>query len=635
MKKPLSIITIFLILFLPLFLKAQIIIDVVKDYGIKADGVTDNSAALNKIAADYKNRPELIELVFPNGLVTYADNTWRSGLYRSRIICKTGQTTFRCTGFNGWYVSRSPFNTGGMLTYGTKTFTGGYINQGFLFSTVQAGSTTLTFSLEDVKNFTPGQRIFLEGYEAQGQGWPINPRHFEWNKVTAVDKATGRVTLRNPLSKSFNAKWKDYLFPDGTNIYAGKPRVHIIKDEWPSYAEFTNVKMSVVPGQETAFFLPADTLICNYVDFTEVNVWPTENHFVQYNYCNGGGWEIDKCIGKMEYLNSTCSGLWGATGIDTLIVKNSVLTGSSPMTPHKAWFENVSFGYNVGGASLYEFKWWTHTDSIFLKNCTFSQPYDEMKKYDMTVVDVVNGNIVLPDGASWDAPENFFQKLIGQGSSIWSKDGTSSATVKDIIYENGKHVLLLTNLKGSIIKGSVWQYRQTDYIGPVIEQIPLPPVALPVKFLYFKADCGELSWGTADEINVSKFVVEKNESGVWNSLADVAPHGSGDYTYQVNTTGKATYRVKEVDRSGKVTYSTTASVNCNGKKNTKLSPNPATTFITLSEAGNKKVFIHNNVGQLVRQTDAKNGRVNLMGLSPGFYIINIFGQEGGYKFLKQ
>jgi hypothetical protein len=95
--------------------------------------------------------------------------------------------------------------------------------------------------------------------------------------------------------------------------------------------------------------------------------------------------------------------------------------------------------------------------------------------------------------------------------------------------------------------------------------------ALPVKFLAFttiknKTDV-QISWSTAEEMNVNVYEIERSSDGLnWNKIAYVASKGStqntNSYTYidKNISAGVLYYRVKEVDIDGNFSYTSISSV---------------------------------------------------------------------------
>lgn len=440
--------------------------------GVKGDGVTDNIAALKRIAADYKGKSELIEIVLPAGQVNFSDGSWTAGLLRFHITCKTGIATLYKTGGNEWFVSHDTFLADGLFyPIGVGMGQAGLLPYA-RFKTAQKGAMSITLTnLVDASKYANGKRILLEGYETQGQGWPINPRFFEWKTIAGISNDV--ITFTQPLEHSYNDLWKDWKFPDRTESW-GKPRIHLIDDAYPYYIKFSNIAIKPQLGflndanSRSAFHIGADTLECDNVDFGSSNVWPTINRIAKYNNVKNGGWEADKLVGYMEMTNSNTGGLWAATGCKQLVLRNTILKGFSPMTPHRATFDNVKFNTSasMATASVYAFRYWTGCLRWEFKNCQFAKgiPPVVADTINFTTGDISGNSFTLPDNTAWDSPVHQFAKLCYPGNRIKNSTGTIESVVNDVIYQNGMYVVQHTPVKGIITKGLAMSFRQVAEI---------------------------------------------------------------------------------------------------------------------------------------------------------------------------
>lgn len=172
---------------------------------------------------------------------------------------------------------------------------------------------------------------------------------------------------------------------------------------------------------------------------------------------------------------------------------------------------------------------------------------------------------------------------------------------------------------------------------------------LPLKLLSFiatvKDNHADLNWTTATEDNLSHFVIEKSDDGKNFTQAGVV-FAKGNTTEKSNyeflddkTTAKQAvvyYRLRSVDRDGKVEYSETRVVrfgNDNPQTVTVLSyPNPATnelkiTIPTSWQSKQVKYELISNNGQSVIKSESMNSSqtetINVSKLAPGFYVARI------------
>jgi hypothetical protein len=163
---------------------------------------------------------------------------------------------------------------------------------------------------------------------------------------------------------------------------------------------------------------------------------------------------------------------------------------------------------------------------------------------------------------------------------------------------------------------------------------------LPVVVSSFNSTCtgngASLQWTTQTELNAVYFIIERSIDGIhWDEITRIPTNGiPSDYNFKDNFSGLSFYRLKQVDNSGRFTYSSVLKNNC-GIQNISilLYPNPAheyTNLIFNSENNLKSsINIFDFTGALVKtiQINIASGnnsiRVNLIGLPAGTYFIKL------------
>lgn len=166
---------------------------------------------------------------------------------------------------------------------------------------------------------------------------------------------------------------------------------------------------------------------------------------------------------------------------------------------------------------------------------------------------------------------------------------------------------------------------------------------LPVSLVEFNLKCMDgksvLYWTTATETGNRGFYIEKRIDQLpWKSLGFVA--GAGDsYAsrhYRFEDDGQAVplaaYRLKQVDRNEKFTYSKIVSAQCHAADNSLLAvqgfPNPTSSLLELQGlTGNDLVrfTVYNPQGIPVKTgtITAANGIINLVGHGAGLYLVKL------------
>jgi hypothetical protein len=163
------------------------------------------------------------------------------------------------------------------------------------------------------------------------------------------------------------------------------------------------------------------------------------------------------------------------------------------------------------------------------------------------------------------------------------------------------------------------------------------PGVLPVKLKAFTAQAQAsrvaLKWTTAEEINSSHFIVERSTNArTWSLVQEVLARGAAaDYTAvdAVPASSDQFYRLKSVDKDGKAEYSHVLKVARNRGLTAFVSPNPASSQVTVSlstaPAAPVQLQLVAAGGQVVRETIFARGssllRLPLGDTAPGIYTL--------------
>lgn len=145
----------------------------------------------------------------------------------------------------------------------------------------------------------------------------------------------------------------------------------------------------------------------------------------------------------------------------------------------------------------------------------------------------------------------------------------------------------------------------------------------------------QLTWVTANEINVSHFEIERSPDGIhFTGITTVLSQpGSADKTYRFsdNTTsvGIYYYRLKMFDRDGKFTYSFIIKIETGNKYNISIVPNPAHNYFTISGAeAFTDLLITDISGRIIKQMKKNTiNRYETAGLVKGVYLIKLMNDK--------
>lgn len=144
----------------------------------------------------------------------------------------------------------------------------------------------------------------------------------------------------------------------------------------------------------------------------------------------------------------------------------------------------------------------------------------------------------------------------------------------------------------------------------------VPAGSLPVKFISFNAICENekisLVWKTAEEVNSSRFDIERTSNGVnWIIIGQVTASGysQSEKTYTYNDAGPlfsgTMYRIVEYDLDGRRQYSGIVSAFCDRKESIRVWPNPVEDIVRLN-------IYSNSQSQILLQVYDSKGALVLM-----------------------
>lgn len=182
---------------------------------------------------------------------------------------------------------------------------------------------------------------------------------------------------------------------------------------------------------------------------------------------------------------------------------------------------------------------------------------------------------------------------------------------------------------------------------------------LPIELSAFNAKCGgdkvAISWTTASEENNDYFEIERSVDGVnFISINRVISQNSNSATpLNYNATdnnpiiGKSYYRLKQVDKNGKYSYSSLVITTCNTAVTitpvVSIYPNPATDNITIDIKGlpgKKSLMIYDVIGQemtnkiIISEDENVRDLINVSTFAKATYMLRIDVNNELYQIIK-
>src|SRR5215471_8464236 len=167
---------------------APIVKNFVTDFGAVADGMTDDSPALDRwLAWAQAQGTAPVELYMPPGHYHFAgDNTLTAGLYNVTI-----------SGYGA---------TVDALYIGTPNLLLDDFDHSARIQTVSAGATSVDLiTPADASKFSVGQWVLVSGLSLQTYGYPPNWQFFEYKQITDISGPI--VTFADGLAYSYRSTW--------------------------------------------------------------------------------------------------------------------------------------------------------------------------------------------------------------------------------------------------------------------------------------------------------------------------------------------------------------------------------------------------------------------------------------------
>lgn len=214
-------------------------------------------------------------------------------------------------------------------------------------------------------------------------------------------------------------------------------------------------------------------------------------------------------------------------------------------------------------------------------------------------------------------------------TEIYSITGSSLLYVDNNLANlaTGYYYIDITNGSSRMVTAPVW-YTRSD-LG-----------ALPITFSSFVAQKQDkkvkLSWSTEQEINSSHFIIERSADGRnWQSIGNITAAGTSsnhlEYiaydNFPLNGTGY--YRIKEVDKDGKLQVSVVRPVSFDKGYSITIAPNPAKDIITVmldrisNTASTVQLFTASGNLVFTDKTNLSKISINTSAFARGLYYIKI------------
>lgn len=226
-----------------------------------------------------------------------------------------------------------------------------------------------------------------------------------------------------------------------------------------------------------------------------------------------------------------------------------------------------------------------------------------------------------------------------------------------VVYAGENNNVTVTNLVGgSDYFFALFEYNDFGAVKLYNTTGPLTGIAtwavLPLTWESFTAEKTTegnlLQWITSNEVNNQYFEVERSADGrIFRTIAQLASKATTGGTYRYTDAqvqnGKTWYRIKQVYKDGRFSYSPVVQLKTLTAASVKLLGNPVSSVLRLSvntTAAKLAATITDNTGRVIMRTSLNNNsiqQVSVSQLAAGIYYLTVISSDGTITlpFIKQ
>jgi alpha-tubulin suppressor-like RCC1 family protein len=253
---------------------------------------------------------------------------------------------------------------------------------------------------------------------------------------------------------------------------------------------------------------------------------------------------------------------------------------------------------------------------------------------------------ILANGNIWGWGSNASMQIVGTSATIYevAVQASAATTPWTVLSAGANHNSLITNTgqlwsNGSNVYGNLGNGTISNMSGYVA--INCPASTLPVTITQFSADNNRsmftnLFWNTGQEINNKGFYVEQSVDGFQFYTIHFEPSklSAGEYRVAVPKAAakKVYYRLQQVDRDGKFSFSSIVYVENIEKSTVQVFPTLAQSQIFVSGLPNVTKYEITNTSGLRILAGYTLGNISLHNVPSGTYILTLETTSGKQPF---
>ena len=389
----------------------------------------------NKAARSIKDAQVLLNMRPGTYLTSF--NNWLAGVKNlkingngCKIICTHGAIDpLGPPGNNsGLYMPSCFSNTDNNYSTNKSNSDNDYGNK--IRSATKGSNFVRTVNINDATNFLTGSWILVYGFHHEDfNGYPPDPKFFEYRIVKSVNLATGTIYLDKILRNSYDEEWPDGAYKSSV----GAPR--ILSIDRGNFTTIENISMNDIN------FLPfngwtgkfADSVrngrftIYGYINATIKNITAAAAYLGQGKNLIIDGCtfkyqcEPDKVLDSVIVKNSNIKDFVNAGGLNFLHLLNNKFSGVFNASPHILYLDGNLFETKGGSStSMVSIGFNKGTDYIKVGTNTWNSPnskittlFSEPNSTNLTVSTITNDNTILIPYADFVRNKNSRQVVPG------------------------------------------------------------------------------------------------------------------------------------------------------------------------------------------------------------------------------
>ena len=446
----------------------------------------------NKVARLMKDAQVLLNMRPGTYLTSF--NNWLAGVKNlkingngCKIICTHGAIDpLGPPGNNsGLYMPSCFSNTDNNYSTNKSNSDNDYGNK--IQSASKGSNFVKTVNISDANNFRTGNWILVYGFHHEDfNGYPPDPKFFEYRTVKSVNLASGTIFLDKSLSNSYDEGWPDGAYRSSV----GAPRILTIDRE--NFTSIENIRMNDIN------FLPfngwtgkfADSVrngrftIYGYINATIKNITAAAAYLGQGKNLIIDGCtfkyqcEPDKVLDSVIIENSNIKDFVNAGGLNFLHLLNNKFTGVFNASPHILYLDGNIFETRGGSStSMVSIGFNKGTDYINVGTNTWNAPVNKIttlfsapNSTKFTINNIINNNTIVISYADFVRNKN--SRQVVPGSVGYSSTG-KKMKVNRVYKYDGTNIAVTGNFSQPPSQGDVFEFSFVPNIDIVGKQIKI------------------------------------------------------------------------------------------------------------------------------------------------------------------